>query len=132
MRPQTHRVDVRAADRKSRRRAHPHHEPAGQAQRAQSRAHARRCSTALRAAEADESVRSIVLTGAGPAFCAGADLSEFKDLTPDKAHLVEQPRRADDEPAWHLFAPVEAGRHRHQRRGHGRRRRARARRRRRA
>jgi enoyl-CoA hydratase len=45
--------------------------------------------TALHAAEADEGVRSIVLTGAGPAFCAGADLTEFKDLTPDKAHLVE-------------------------------------------
>ncbi len=44
---------------------------------------------ALRDADADESVRSIVLTGAGPGFCAGADLSEFKDLTPDKAHLVE-------------------------------------------
>ena len=28
--------------------------------------------TALHAAEADEGVRSIVLTGAGPAFCAGA------------------------------------------------------------
>jgi enoyl-CoA hydratase/carnithine racemase len=47
----------------------------------------------LQAAEADESVRSIVLTGAGPAFCAGADLSEFKDLTPDNAPLVE--RRAE-------------------------------------
>jgi len=45
---------------------------------------------ALRAADADDSARSIVLTGAGPGFCAGADLSEFKDLTPDKAHLVEQ------------------------------------------
>ena len=45
--------------------------------------------TALHAAEADEGVRSIVLTGAGPAFCAGADLTEFKDLTPDKAQLVE-------------------------------------------
>ena len=45
--------------------------------------------TALHAAEADEGVRSILLTGAGPAFCAGADLTEFKDLTPDKAHLVE-------------------------------------------
>jgi enoyl-CoA hydratase len=44
----------------------------------------------LRAAERNENVRSIVLTGAGPAFCAGADLSEFKDLTPDNAALVER------------------------------------------
>ena len=35
---------------------------------------------ALRAADADESVGCIVLTGAGQGFCAGADLSEFKDL----------------------------------------------------
>jgi len=35
---------------------------------------------ALRAAEADESVGAIVLTGAGQGFCAGADLSEFKDM----------------------------------------------------
>jgi enoyl-CoA hydratase len=44
----------------------------------------------LRAADADDRIRSIVLTGAEPAFCAGADLTEFKDLTPDKAHLVTQ------------------------------------------
>jgi len=35
---------------------------------------------ALRAADADESVAAVILTGAGPGFCAGADLTEFKDL----------------------------------------------------
>jgi enoyl-CoA hydratase/carnithine racemase len=34
----------------------------------------------LRAADADESVGALVLTGAGVGFCAGADLSEFKEL----------------------------------------------------
>ena len=44
---------------------------------------------ALRAADAAETVACVVLTGAGQGFCAGADLSEFKDLTPDKQALVE-------------------------------------------
>ena len=35
---------------------------------------------ALRAADADEAIGAVVLTGAGPGFCAGADLSEFKGL----------------------------------------------------
>ena len=35
---------------------------------------------ALRAADADESVGAVVLTGAGQGFCAGADLGEFKEL----------------------------------------------------
>jgi len=35
---------------------------------------------ALRAADADDAVGAVVLTGAGQGFCAGADLAEFKDL----------------------------------------------------
>jgi len=40
---------------------------------------------ALRAADGDETVRCVVLTGAGPAFCAGADLGEFKGLRDPQA-----------------------------------------------
>src|SRR5207237_9362050 len=39
----------------------------------------------LRAADEDQSVACIVLTGAGPGFCAGADLSEFKALQDPQA-----------------------------------------------
>ena len=45
---------------------------------------------ALEAADADASVRALVLAGAGRAFCAGADTGEFKDLKPENTHLVER------------------------------------------
>lgn len=44
----------------------------------------------LAGAEADDSVHCVVLTGNGPAFCAGADIGEFKDLAPDQMHRVEE------------------------------------------
>jgi len=44
---------------------------------------------ALRAADQDDAVAAVVLAGAGQGFCAGADLSEFKDLTPENHDLVD-------------------------------------------
>ncbi len=43
---------------------------------------------ALNATDGDDAVRAVVLAGEGKGFCAGADLSEFKDLTPDQQHRV--------------------------------------------
>ena len=58
---------------------------------------------ALRAADGDEAIGCVVLTGAGQGFCAGADLAEFKDLTPEKQPLVEA--RAELSMQLHLAFP---------------------------
>src|SRR5438477_2848458 len=44
--------------------------------------------TAFRRAETDPAVRCVVLTGAGPAFCAGMDLDELRGTLDDRAGLV--------------------------------------------
>jgi enoyl-CoA hydratase/carnithine racemase len=58
---------------------------------------------ALRAADTDEAVRCVVLTGVGPGFCAGADLAEFKDLTPENRERVDA--RAELTMRLHLAFP---------------------------
>ena len=40
---------------------------------------------ALKKSDLDESVGAVILTGAGPGFCAGADLGEFKGLQDPQA-----------------------------------------------
>lgn len=42
----------------------------------------------LVAADAAESVRAVVLAGAGRGFCAGADVTEFEHLTPGQSDAV--------------------------------------------
>ena len=51
---------------------------------------------ALDTAEADTSVRAIVLTHTPPAFCAGADLKERRDGPPDSSPFVDVLRRLMD------------------------------------
>jgi enoyl-CoA hydratase/carnithine racemase len=55
---------------------------------------------ALRAADVDDAINAVVLTGAGKSFCAGADTTEFSALVPEDPGAVT--RRADLTTALHL------------------------------
>jgi enoyl-CoA hydratase/carnithine racemase len=49
----------------------------------------------LQMAEADPTITSITLTGAGPSFCSGGDLSEFGSVPdPVSAHVIRTTRSA--------------------------------------
>jgi enoyl-CoA hydratase/carnithine racemase len=58
---------------------------------------------ALRTADTVEGVGCVVLAGAGAAFCAGADITEFADLTPDRQARVDA--RAELTMQLHLALP---------------------------
>jgi enoyl-CoA hydratase/carnithine racemase len=54
-----------------------------------------RIAAICRDANADASVRAVVLTGAGESFAAGTDIAQFADFT-DASHALEYERRMDD------------------------------------
>jgi enoyl-CoA hydratase len=46
--------------------------------------------TEIKTADEDPDVRAIIIRGNGRAFCTGADVGEFEELTPDQVERVEQ------------------------------------------
>lgn len=61
---------------------------------------------ALREADADPAVRSVILTGAEPAFCAGLDLREVASATPEQAEADSAALRTLFETVDRLNKPV--------------------------
>ena len=60
----------------------------------------------LEDARADKNVKVIILTGTGGTFCAGADLNEFKDLSPTEAREYLQLSRSVSNTIENMEKPV--------------------------
>lgn len=63
---------------------------------------------ALQDADADRSVRAIVLTGAGPAFCSGGDIASMEPLAPEPAMERVQLAQKVIRAIWNTPKPVVA------------------------
>ena len=64
--------------------------------------------SALAAAQADDEVRAVVLTGAGRAFCAGQDLSEGEDTFADSPDANPHEQGTPATMPWDVSKPVVA------------------------
>jgi 2-(1,2-epoxy-1,2-dihydrophenyl)acetyl-CoA isomerase len=63
---------------------------------------------ALEAADADRSIRAVVLTGAGPAFCSGGDIATMEPLAPEPAMERVQLAQKVIRAIWNTPKPVVA------------------------
>lgn len=64
--------------------------------------------SALAAAQADDEVRAVVLTGAGRAFCAGQDLSDGEDTFADNADANAHEQGTPSTMPWDVSKPIVA------------------------
>jgi enoyl-CoA hydratase len=77
-----------------------------EARNALSAALQRESAAALMAAEADDGVSVVILTGADPAFCAGLDLRELGGGDSDRVGLPQSPETSPFLALWAMTKPV--------------------------